>query len=328
LGDPLPTSPPVRSLKALADDPDLKPVAPAFDVDAAVVGGGPAGLSAALTLGRAGRPTVVFDAGEGRNARARHAHGYLTRDGLSPEDLRRKGRAEAARYGAEVRDARVEDAEPIPGGFRLTLDDGQTLTARILVVATGVVDELPDVPGVAEAWGRTVVHCPYCHGHEFKGRRTAVLGRGDSTYSLARLLRGWTDDLTIVTNGPEDLDAEQERTLAAEGIRVRRAPVVRVRQKRGVVEAVELEGGDEIPCAVLYVQPPQRMGSPLAERLGAHVTAAGRIDADADGRTNVPGLFVAGDILNKAQEIATAVAGGMWAGIAANHDLVCGLPEG
>lgn len=306
---------------------DLKPVAPAFDVDAAVIGGGPAGLSAALTLGRAGRPTVVLDSGEGRNRAAEAAHGYLTRDGIPPATLRATGRDEVAAYGVEVRDARVEDARRIKGGYRLTLKGGGTLTARVLVVATGVVDDLPDIDGLAEAWGRTVVHCPYCHGHEFKGRRTAVLGRGDKTFNMARLLKGWTEHVTVVTNGPEDLDADQEATLTAEGIAIRRARIARVRQRGGEVEAVELEGGEEVPCEVLYVQPPQRMASPLAERLGARVTEAGRIDADADGRTGVPGLFVAGDILNKAQEVATAVAGGMWAAIAANHDLVCGIPE-
>jgi len=308
-------------------DPDLKPVAPAFDVDAVIVGGGPAGLSAALTLGRAGRPVVVFDTGEGRNARAEHAHGYLTRDGMSPADLRETGRREAEHYGVTFRDVRVDDAEPLAGGFRLTLDGGDTLTARLLVVATGVVDDLPPIPGLDDVWGRTAVHCPYCHGHEFRGRATVVLGRGESTYNLARLLLGWTDRVTLVTNGPEDLDDEQEATLARDGIRIRRAPVARVRQRDGRVEAVELEDGGEVPCDVLYLQPSQHMGSPLAERLGARVTEAGRIDADADGRTSVPGLFVAGDVLNKAQEIATAVAGGMWAGIAANHDLVCGPPS-
>ncbi len=314
-------------------DPDLKPVAPAFDVDAVVVGGGPAGLSAALTLGRAGRPVVVFDTGEGRNARAAHAHGYLTRDGISPGELRRKGREEAEAYGVVFREERVEDAEALDlrtagRGFRLTVAGGDTLTTRILVLATGVVDDLPDIPGLAEAWGRTAVHCPYCHGFEFKGRATVVLGRGESTYNMARLLQGWTDDVTILSNGHEHIDDEQEQTLVKRAIPIIRTEVRQIRQRDGRVEAVELVDGEAVPCAVLYVQPPQRMASPLVERLGARLTERGRIDADADGRTDVPGLFVAGDVLNAAQEVATAVAGGMWAGIAANHDLVCGLPKG
>lgn len=310
----------------IPDAADLKAVAPTFDVDAIVVGGGPAGLSAALTLGRAGRPTVVFDTNEGRNRYAAHAHGYLSRDGIAPGELRETGRAEAEAYGVEIRDQAVEEARRIPGGFCLTLADGHQLSCEILVVATGVVDDLPDIPGLAEAWGVTAVHCPYCHGHEFAGRATAVLGRGDSTYGMARLLLGWTESVTIVTNGPEDLSEAEERRLAAAGIPIERTPVARLRQTDGEVEAVELADGREIPCGVFYVQPPQHMASDLPESLGAAVVD-GRIEADADGRTAVPGLFVAGDILNRAQQVATAVAGGAWAGIAANHDLLLGAPE-
>lgn len=311
---------------------DLKPVAPAFDVDAVVVGAGPAGLSAALTLGRAGRPTVLFDGGPGRNHAAAHAHGLLSRDGVPPEALRAEGRREVERYGVDVREARVGEARRVPGGFHVWTEadapGGRTcVSCRVLVVATGVVDELPDIEGLAEAWGVSAIHCPYCHGHEFRHCPAAVLGRGDTTLSMAEMLRGWTEEITIVSNGPEHLSEAQERELAAVGIGVERAPIRRLVQTDGQVEAVEFVDGRRLPCRVFYLQPPQRMGSPLAESLGAGVTDSGRIDADADGRTGVPGLFVAGDLLNRAQQIATAIAGGAWTGIAANHDLVVGPPE-
>jgi thioredoxin reductase len=311
---------------------DLKPVAPAFDTDVVVVGAGPAGLSAALTLGRAGRPTVLFDGGPGRNHAAAHAHGFLTRDGIPPETLRADGRQEVECYGVDVREARVGEARRVPGGFHVWTEAGESgeracLSCRVLVVATGVVDELPEIEGLAEAWGVSAVHCPYCHGHEFRHCPTAVLGRGHATLSMAETLRGWTEDITIVSNGPEHLTDDQERELSAAGIAVERAPIRRLVQTDGQVEAVEFVDGRRLPCRVFYLQPPQRMGSGLAESLGATVTDRGRIDADADGRTTVPGLFVAGDLLNRAQQIATAVAGGAWAGIAANHDLVVGPPE-
>lgn len=315
-------------------DPDLKPVAPTFDADAVVVGAGPAGLSAALTLGRAGRPVVLFDGGPGRNRFAAHAQGFLSRDGVPPDELRAEGLAEVKGYGVDVREARVVEARRVPGGFHLwsvpagAPDDEPRaeVSCRIVVLATGVTDELPPIDGLADAWGRSAIHCPYCHGHEFRGRRTAVLGRGDTAFGMARMLRGWTDDVTVVTNGPEHLDDEQERALAAAGIAIERAAIRRLRHADGWIEAVEFQDGGELACRVFYVQPPQTMTSPLAESLGVRVVD-GRYEADADGRTDVPGVFVAGDVLNRAQQIATAVAGGAWAGIAANHDLVVGPPE-
>lgn len=295
--------------------------------DAAIVGGGPAGLSAALTLARAGRRTVVFDAGAPRNAPAAHSHGFLTRDGTPPAELRRLGRAEVEGYGGTIRQAEVAGAARTDGGFRLTTADGSDVTARVLILATGVVDELPGIPGLAGAWGRSAVHCPYCHGHEHRGKPTALLGRGDTTFDEARLLLGWTDDLTVVTNGPEDLDDAQEAALAAEGVRIVRTRIARLRAPGGQVEAVVFEDGTEIPCGVFYVQPPQRPRSDLAARLGAALDADGHPEVEAYGRTAVPGLFVVGDVTGKPQTVAAAVAEGALAGMAANYELVVGPQE-
>jgi thioredoxin reductase len=295
------------------------------EYDVAIVGGGPAGLSAALTLGRAGRRTVLIDAGRHRNASAAHSHGVLSRDGLSPAELRAVARAEAQGYGVEMIDAYVTSVHRDGETFQLTVEGQADISARILIIATGVVDELPDVPGLAEAWGEGVVHCPYCHGHEHRGRPTAVLGRGESTYQMARLLLGWTDDVTVLTNGPEDLDAAMEGDLARAGIRVERTALRRLLTQGRSLAGVEFQNGDVLECAVLYVKPPQRMAATLAKDLGAPFDEEeGRIIADDDGRTDVPGLFVAGDIVNKTQQIVTAMGGGHRTAIAVNHDLVCG----
>lgn len=209
----------------------------------------------------------------------------------------------------------------------MTLDEGRDVSSRVLIVATGVVDVLPDIPGVGEAWGTGVVHCPYCHGAEHRGERTAVFGADDAAYHMARLLRGWTDDITVVTNGQEGPGEEMEAQLEREGTPILRSPIARLRLAGAEVRGIEFDDGSVLDCDVLYMKPPQRFASPIAERLGARVTSEERIDADADGRTGVQGLFVAGDILNRAQQVATAIGGGAWAGIAANHDLLLGPPE-
>ncbi|HYE56852.1 MAG TPA: NAD(P)/FAD-dependent oxidoreductase [Rhodothermales bacterium] len=301
--------------------------APGFDYDVAVVGGGPAGLSAALTLARAGRSTVLYDDNRPRNGPAWYAHGLLTRDGESPEEIRRLGRLDVLRYGGAIREAEVSDAVREDEGFRLTVADDE-VRVRVVVLAPGVVDELPEIEGLVACWGLSVAHCPYCHGAEFRDRPTALLGRGTSTYKQARFLLGWTDDLTIVTNGPEDLDRPQEADLDALGIRINRTPLARLRHREGCLEALEFDDGTEIPCAILYVQPPQHVAGPLAQRLGVTFTGKGRIAADADGRTGVPGVFACGDAVNVSQSLAAAIAGGVAAGMTANHDLICGVPAG
>ncbi|MFN3596465.1 MAG: NAD(P)/FAD-dependent oxidoreductase [Rubricoccaceae bacterium] len=297
-----------------------------MDFDAVIVGGGPAGLSAALTLSRAGRRTVLFDADDPRNAPAYHAHGLLTRDGVPPETLRTLGREDVLRYGTEIRTVRVAEVVKISGGFRVQTARGRSVETRTLVLATGVVDELPDLPGLAEAWGTSAIHCPYCHGYEWRDRPTAVLGRGDGTYAQARLLRGWTSDLTVLTNGPENLDTSQEHSLSGMGIKVDRRPIARLRCDGKRLVAVQFTDGDETPFDVLYLRPPQRQAAPFAEQLGVPCNGP-HAQADEDGRTSVTGLFVAGDAVNTVQNVAMAIASGVRAGMAANYDLVCGPPR-
>lgn len=301
------------------------------DYDALIVGGGPAGLSAALTLGRARRRVLVCDAEDARNAPARHAHGLLTRDGTPPLELRRLGREEVERYGVDVRDVRLADLVREDGGYRATTARGRSLTASLVILATGVVDDLPDIPGLAEAWGVSAVHCPYCHGHELAGQPTGVLGRGTGTYGLARILRAWTDDLTVLTNGPEHLNASEEASLSAYGVKVDRRPVARFDvSARGHLRAVVFDDGAETPLAALYVRPSQRPGAPFAEALGATCTPSG-VEVDADGRTGVPGLFVVGDAavldvegLHTVQNLAHALHSGVRAGMGALYDLMAG----
>ncbi len=300
--------------------------APDHDWDVAIVGGGPAGLACALTLGRAGRRVALFDDGRARNASARHAQGLLTRDGTPPFELRDVGRAECRRYGVHLRDVRVDDATPLDdgAGYRLRVG-GDALTARMLVLASGVEDVLPEIPGLDACWGETAIHCPYCHGHELRDRPTAVLG-GSNAVGFAVLLLGWTSDLTLV---PQEsaLTATDEATLAARGIAVQAGRVAKLAHTDGVVEAVVMDDGARLPVGAVYVQPPQRPRSALAQTLGlSPKDGAACFVADDDGRVALPGLFLCGDVSAGTQNLASAIDEGTRVGIAVNHELIVGPP--
>ena len=290
--------------------------------DAIVVGGGPAGLSAALTLGRSRRRVLVAADGPTRNAPAEAAHNVFTRDGTPPAELVRIGVEQLAPYDVTVRPERAVDAEATDGGVAVTFAGGDRVEARGVVLATGVRDVLPDVPGLAELWGTGVFHCPYCHGWEVGGRPLAAYARGEDALHLVPLLRGWTDDLVLFTDGPSGLSDDDRQRIERNGVAVREERVARLDGADGRLEAVVLDGGLEVPRAGLFLRPGQELRSDLPHRLGCPLTADGRVAADAVGRTAVPGVFVAGDAGPAMQSVATAAASGTTAGAMLNHDLL------
>jgi thioredoxin reductase len=287
--------------------------------DVVVVGGGAAGLSAALVLGRARRRVAVVDGGDPRNAPAAHMHGYLSRDGLPPAELLEAGRAEAAAYGVDVAPGRVVSVEP---GFSVELADGTTLTARRLLIATGATDGIPSLPGLRERWGRDLLHCPYCHGWEVRDRPLGVLGTGPASVEHAQLVRGWTDDLVFFSHTHDLSDAEREQ-LEARGIRVLdgevRSLVVEDDRLRGVV----LGDGRRVERDALFVRPDLRpRGDGLLQQLGCEVDELGFVRVDGAGRTSVPGVWAAGNVANPRAQVITAAGEGSAAAISVNADLV------
>ncbi|GAA4071002.1 bifunctional NAD(P)/FAD-dependent oxidoreductase/class I SAM-dependent methyltransferase [Actinomadura miaoliensis] len=298
--------------------------------DVLVVGGGAAGLSGALVLARARRSVLVVDAGEPRNAPAGHMHGYLGREGISPADLRAGGREEIARYGAEVVTGRVRSAERRDGGFLVTLDDGRGVRARRLLVTTGLVDELPDVPGVAERWGRDVLHCPYCHGWEVGDRRIGVLATGPAAVEQANMWRQWSTDVTLLshrTPAPGDEDAER---LAARGVLVVDGPVAALEVHDDRLTGVRLESGEVVPLDALVVAPRFTARAGVLESLGlepaeverhGHVIGT-QVPADATGATPVPGVWVAGNVADVTANVIISAAQGAGAAAAVNADLI------
>ena len=217
--------------------------------DCIIVGGGPAGLSAALLLGRCRRRVLLCDSGEPRNRWATAVNGFFSRDGVPPLQLLSLARDQLGAYDTvELREVCVEDAERVDGAFEVLLPGGARARARTLLLATGVVDDVPAIDGFAEAYGRTVHHCPYCDGWEYRDRRLAVYGRGDAGYGLALGLTAWTDHVVLCTDGPSELDHPRRTELEEIGVELREEPVERLDVTEGRVHAVRLAGGVTVPC--------------------------------------------------------------------------------
>lgn len=288
--------------------------------DAVVVGGGPAGLSAALALGRATRRVLLAACGPTRNSPARAGHNVFTRDGTAPTELLRIGREQLAPYEVVVRDECATDIRPTRSGYVVALQRGEVRT-RGVVLATGVRDVLPDIPGFQDLWGTGVFHCPYCHGWEVANRPLAIYGRGDAALHLARLIRGWSRDLILFTDGPTELSTADVHRIRSNGIIIREEAVERLTGSAGL-ESVILSNGDVIPRAGLFVSPKQELRSDLPHKLGCALSAQGRVEADALGRTSVPRVFVAGDTGPGQQSVISAAASGMMAGAGLNHELL------
>lgn len=290
-------------------------------LDVVVVGGGPAGLSAALLLGRCCRKVLLCDAGAPRNARAPGVHAFLTRDGVDPWEFRGLGRAELARYGVEVRDVTVRDARPVDGGFELELDGGQRVRARKLLLATGVADCLPAQDGFDACYGRSVFHCPYCDAWEVRGRRLAVFSPGGRAWGLALTLTQWSRDVVLCTDGPARLDARARERLADSGVRLRSEPVARLEHDAGDLRAVVFARGEREPRDALFFSAGQAQQSDLARRLGCRFNRKGAVKTGRHERTGIPGLFVAGDASRDVQLAVVAAAEGAKAAFAINTEL-------
>ena len=297
--------------------------------DVVVVGAGSAGLSAALLLGRSGRRVLVLGGGEPRNAPAAGVHSFFTRDGESPARLLEIGREQLGPYGSvEYRETRATEASGSDGSFSVTLDDGDEVRARRLVLATGVADELPERPGFRELWGRGVYHCPYCHGWEVRDRPLAVLNSGEHATDYAILIRNWSRDLVLLTDGPSALGEEARRKLRALNVPVHEERISRLVGREDGSEGLSkiiLENGTSLEREGLFYGPPQRQRSNLAELLGCE-TEAGPVGPvvrkdPMTNETSVPGVYVAGDSGSMLQSVALAVASGANAAAFLNRSL-------
>jgi thioredoxin reductase len=291
--------------------------------DCIVVGAGPAGLSAALMLGRCRRDVLVCDTGNPRNALSHGLHNYLTRDGILPREFLELARGEVGRYPSiEFREVEVLDATRSPDGFRVVCADGRQLGARKLLLATGVVDELPPIEGLAPLYGISVHHCPYCDAWEWREQPIAIYGRAEEGSALALGLTIWTGDLVLCTDGPSGLSEAEREQLGREGIEVREDRVTRLEGRDGRLEQIIFENGESLARRALFVCSGQHQRSALARKLGCRFTSKGAVATGSCEATDVPGLYVAGDSSKEAQFVIVAAAEGAEAGMAISRALL------
>ncbi|GAB3866162.1 NAD(P)/FAD-dependent oxidoreductase [Hymenobacter segetis] len=294
------------------------------DFDAIIIGGSYAGLSAAMALGRSRRRVLLLDTGRPCNRQTPHSHNFLTQDGATPAALRAQALAQVQHYPTiELRNDEALAATALPGGgFRVETAAGAAPTAARLLLATGVIDLLPALPGFAECWGISVLHCPYCHGYEVADQRLGVIGNGDVGFDFARLIHNWSPRLTLFTDGPATLDPAQRQTLARHGITIEEKPLAGIIHTQGQLQAVQLADGSARPLDAVFARVPFEQSGPLARQLGCAFTEMGHVQVDDFQRTSVPGVFAAGDATTGFRAVSAAVAAGGKAGALINMGLI------
>lgn len=309
----------------------LRSLASAFNItmnesqqfDVIIVGGSYSGLAAGMALGRALRRVLIVDSGLPANRQTPYSHNFITQDGVPPQEIAAKARAQVERYpsveflSGQVTDARIKD-----DGFQVGVDNNILFTAKKLILATGIRDVMPPIPGLAECWGISVLHCPYCHGYEVRDEVTGVLGNGDKAFELARLISNWTKELTLFTNGPSTLTPEQSAALHQHGIGIEQTPVQELVHDRGRLHQVRFSNGSARAIHTLYAMPAFEQHSSAPQEIGCAFTEEGYIQVDAQQRTSVPGIYACGDSTTRLRTVANAVATGTTAGMMLNKELI------
>ncbi len=291
--------------------------------DVIIVGGGAAGLSAALMLGRCCRHVLICDSGQYRNADARETHGFLTRDGITPGDFLEAARSDLQKYAAVAyKNTEVRDAESTAEGFRVLFPDGSTEICRKLLLATGVVDDLPELPNIQHYYGKSVHHCPYCDGWEWRDKSVAVYGNAKKGYGLALELTAWTRNLTLCTNGPSTLSSHDRERLERNQIRICEDYIVDLEGSEGQLNALVLANNERLPVSALFFDTGERQRSYLPAKLGCEFNEHGTVKTGDYETTTVPGLYVAGDASHGVQSLIVAASEGAQAAFAINTALL------
>jgi thioredoxin reductase len=290
--------------------------------DAIIIGGSYSGLSAAMALGRSLRKVLVIDAGQPCNRQTPHSHNFLTQDGKTPAEISALARDQVAQYPTVTfLSGFATDAKKTDSGFEVMTAE-ESFAAKKLILATGVKDIMPDIPGFAECWGITVIHCPYCHGYEVRNQPTGILANGNSAFDYAKLISNWTKELTLFTNGKSTLTAEQSDTLNRKGIKIIETTVSQIDHVEGRIRHLVLEEGVEIPLTAVYAKTEFAQSCEIPASLDCDISSLGYLEINLNQKTNVPGLYACGDITNMFRTVSYAVAAGTMAGASCNKELI------
>jgi thioredoxin reductase len=288
-----------------------------------IIGGSYSGLSAAMALGRALRKVLVVDAGRPANRFTPHSHNFITHDGSTPAQIAAIARGQVQKYESiQLKTGVVARIEAHRPDFVVSLDAGHRYSARKVILATGIIDLMPGIPGFAECWGKTVLHCPYCHGYEVRNTKTGILGNGDYAFEFGAMISNWTNDLRIYTNGPSTLTAEQTSILMRHKIAVVEDRVKDLSHTGGSLQEINFENGMSENISTLYSKLPFVQQSELLSQLGCELTDEGYIKVDQFQKTTIPGVFACGDNATKIRTVANAVSLGTTAGIMTNKELI------
>ncbi len=291
--------------------------------DVIIVGGSYAGLSAGLALGRALRKVLIIDSGLPCNRQTPHSHNFLTQDGSPPGDITARALSQLEKYdtiqfcsGLAVSGTKRE------AGFEITLQTGKMYQAKKVIFATGITDQTPNIEGFAACWGKSVLHCPYCHGYEYRQQATGIWANGDIGFEFSRLISNWTNQLTLFTNGPSTLNPEQRAKLAQHGINMVEKEVASLDHTQGYLQHVVLRDGSKIDVQALYARVPFIQHSDIPAKLGCELTEQGLLKVDPFQQTTVQGVYACGDNASPLRSVANAVANGNVAGAVANKELI------
>ena len=291
--------------------------------DFIILGGSYAGLAAALSLGRALRTVLIIDSGQRCNRRTPHAHNLLTHDGESPAVIAAAAKEQVLKYDTvSFLEETAVSGKKTKTGFSIEVSDGRFFNARKIIIATGLKDLMPEIPGFAESWGISVLHCPYCHGYEVHGKKTGIIGNGEAGYEYAKMISNWTNDLVLFTNGKSTLTEVQVQSLEKHNITIEEGPISELVNTEGYVNKIVLNNGNTYPVSAIYCHPPFEQHSSIPEELGCEMTEFGHIKTDDFSKTTVPGVYAGGDNSNRVRSLSTAIASGSFAGAFANRELI------